>query len=185
MSPVAQRLDLARQAVLFLDGDPLEHLEPLPKLADFVAQALVLGLGLGFEPLIAAVTPAAPADRGPDDRCHHDDRNDRHHHDLTAFHYALSSTSILSRSRSASICAAVSAPRSVTIRSSTLMRSWSCFTWDRSRAFSASFTGSPRISRIERTGMPILCRMMVKAKTRMRMPRSNSKTFIAPVPRLR
>ena len=61
MSPVAQRLDLARQAVLFLDGDPLEHLEALPQLADFVAQALVLGLGLGFEPLVAAVTPAAPA----------------------------------------------------------------------------------------------------------------------------
>src|SRR6185295_5318939 len=175
MSPVAQRLDLARQAVLFLDGDPLEHLEPLPKLADFVAQALVLGLGLGFEPLVAAVTPAASAaDHRADDRCHHDDRNDRHHHDLTAFHYALSSSSILSRSRSASICAAVSAPRSVTIRSSTLMRSWSCFTWDRSRAFSASFTGSPRISRIERTGMPILCRMMVNTNIRMRMPRTNS-----------
>ena len=29
---VAERLDFLRQAVLFLDGDPLEHLDPLLEL---------------------------------------------------------------------------------------------------------------------------------------------------------
>ena len=67
--------------------------------------------------------------------------------DLSAFHHALSSSAIRSWSRSASICAAVSAPRSVTIRSSTRMRSWSCCTWPRSRSFSRSSAGDRPASR--------------------------------------
>ena len=39
---VAERLDFLGQAVLFLDRDSLEHLDPLLELADLVAQPLVL-----------------------------------------------------------------------------------------------------------------------------------------------
>ena len=62
---------------------------------------------------------------GPD----HHDGDDHDGGEFTMVHLTWSSVSIRSRSRSASICAAVSAPRSVTMRSSTLIRSCSCCTW--------------------------------------------------------
>src|SRR5689334_3850271 len=173
---VAERLDFLGEAVLFLDRDPLENLDPFLELAHFVAQALVLDLRLAVVEHDRMTW--APEDRLYD-RAEHDDRDDRDCGDLPPVHQALSSSEIRSWSRSASICAAVSAPRSVTIRSSTRMRSCNCCTWERRRSFSALLTGgSPRISRMERAGIPSLCLMMLKANTRMRTAMTNSNGFI-------
>src|SRR6185369_2741796 len=178
--PVAQGVDLSRQAVFFLDRDPLEDLQALPELADLVAQALVLDLHLPLRLVVEGVSAAIGASHlRPHDRGDHDHCDDQNRRQLSPVHQALSSSAIWSRSRRASICAAVCTPLSVTMRSRTRMRSCSCCTCPRRRSFSRSLTGgSPLISRIERAGIPILYRTMLSTKSRSTSARTNSNAFI-------
>src|SRR4029079_10423650 len=101
---VAERFDFLGQAFLFFDRDPLEHLDPLLELRDFVAKPQIFGTLLGIErafaPAIAAV-PAIAVLRA-DDRREHDDRDDDDSSQLTVIHLT-SSSGKRSRSRRASI----------------------------------------------------------------------------------
>src|SRR5258705_6910328 len=117
---VAERLDFLRQAVLFLDRDPLEHLEPLLQHRHFFAQPSRLLRVCGFAAHLAH-------------RAHRNshlvpnDAEDEHHryqnqNKFGTIHRVSSSVRMRSCSRSASICAAVSTPRSVAIFSSTRSR---------------------------------------------------------------
>src|SRR5438270_10573941 len=100
---VAERLDFLGETVLFINGDPLEDLEPFLQLLDFVAQSQVFSLVSCRNLAAGATTVATVAKPCPDDRGEHDDRHDPDHHHFAVVHCTLSPLSIASRSRSASI----------------------------------------------------------------------------------
>src|SRR5215208_662443 len=66
MSPVAQRLDFARQAVFLLDRDPLEHLDPLLQGLHLVAKPQ--GFAAIFALVAAHAAAAVTADPCPNPR---------------------------------------------------------------------------------------------------------------------
>src|SRR5581483_8901097 len=57
---VAKIVDLARQAVFLVDGDPLEDLDPLLEFADLLPEALIFHLCLAIGAGASKVIEAAP-----------------------------------------------------------------------------------------------------------------------------
>src|SRR3954468_12207030 len=98
--PIPQPLDLALEAAFLLDGDPLDHLQPLLELPDLVAQPRRLAILFGDDVAVAAALAAA-ADGGAQHAADHHDQHDEGD-DLIRVHRPVSSPRLLnSRGRRA------------------------------------------------------------------------------------
>src|SRR5687768_55555 len=112
-SAVAQLLDLARQRVFLLDGDPLQDMQPVLQRLHLLAQTKGLGMLLGRDATALAATPAALiAVAGAKDARRHDDEDDEDDHPILVHGFDsvraglsdLALTRAGGKSRSASIC---------------------------------------------------------------------------------
>src|SRR4051794_5823173 len=163
---VAERLDFLGQAVLFLDGDPFEHLDALLERLDLLAQAAGFLRVLGAAAAHLAHRPDRNAHLVPDDGEHEHHQQDGEY-ELEGVHWDFSSTGMRAWSRNASIWAAVWAPPSVTICSTTRSRASNrsiccayCALFSAARSLCARICFSLTRSHILNGAMPIAARGM-------------------------